>query len=92
MYDKFVATLFFHLQNCAKIKNVQNTPERRRCFGRRCPKSKMSAPLLDLAERWEISGVQIAACESNEYGAFIINGDDKRVNKKVVDVAQKQPV
>jgi hypothetical protein len=28
MYDKFVATLFTYLQNCAKNKNVQNIPRR----------------------------------------------------------------
>jgi hypothetical protein len=45
MYDKFVATSFFHLQNCAKIKNVQNTPNE--VFWTSMSKFKMSAPLLN---------------------------------------------
>jgi hypothetical protein len=43
MYDKFVATLFPCLQNCAKIKNVQNTPEE--VFWTSMSKSEMSAPV-----------------------------------------------
>ena len=45
MYDKFVATLFFHLQNCAKMKNVQNTLVE--AFWTSMSKFKMSPPLLD---------------------------------------------
>ena len=82
MYDKFVAKSFFHLQNCAKIKNVQNTPNE--VFWTSMSKTKnVGAGCVISQSVVKSEAFNGEAARLNYYGRFIITVGRWRVNSRL---------